>query len=109
MKEAIALRKPTGTPVVNDCSTTNIGAGAYVQLSASLTAPASAMQIYNGSAQPLKFAVGAAAAEKDIGYVVAPSSVSPIIPVELKNAQRLTARSVGGTANTGILVVNFLS
>ncbi len=108
MKGALALRQIVGTPVVNDCSATTITAAAYVEMSAVLAAPASAIEVFNTSAKAIKLAIGTAGNEVDLGFWVPPATVGMVIPVVIKNALRLTAKALTADATTGFLVVNFL-
>jgi hypothetical protein len=108
MKGPIANRKPVGAPVTNDNVGSPVTTGAYLQLAASLAAPASGILAVNTGTHPVKLAVGAGGSEVDLGIVV-PPGVPIEAPVELKKGQRLSARGVG-TANTnsGYLVITFL-
>ena len=107
MKGSIALRKPVAVPVANDCSGTTITSAGYVQLVASLAAPASAMEVVNTSAKAILIAFGAAGLEVD-QYVIAPGAFGQIIPVEAKKDIRVSAKALGANATTGFLCINWL-
>lgn len=108
MKGAVALRGPVGTPIANDNSSINITSGAYVQLSASLPAACSGIEVQNTSSKAIKLAVGGAGSEVD-QFVIAPSMPSTIIPIEIGKGKRLAAKALGADATTGFLIVNFLA
>ena len=107
MKGAIALRRTVGTPIANDNSGTTITSAAYVQLSASLAATASAIEVFNTSSKGIKLALGAAGHEVDF-YIIPPSSAGSIVPVQIALGQALSAKALGADATTGFVVVNFL-
>lgn len=107
MKGFVAVRGTVGTPINNDNTGTTITSGAYVQLTASLSAACSAIEVQNTSTKIIQIAVGGSGAEV-VKYVIAPGVNSVIIPIEIKKASRLTAKAVTADATTGALVINFL-
>lgn len=109
MKNSIAIRKPVGTSVANDNSGTTITSAAWVELSAALGAPASAIEVYNTSSKAIKLATGGAGSEVEVPYIIPPSASSTIVPLELKKGVRLAAKALGADATTGFLVINFLA
>lgn len=102
--------RPVGTPAVVNTTTGQapISSAAYSEIKAATESPASQMQVFNTSDQPIKLALGAAAAEVDMGYVIPPSSTATIVGCKIPKGSRVSARSVGGTTTVGYLVVNFL-
>lgn len=108
MKGSVAVRNPVGTPLANDCSSVTITSAAYVQLTASLGASCSAIEVQNTSAKAIKLAVGAAASEVD-KYIVAPANQSLILPIEIAKGARVSAKALGADATTGFFIVNFLA
>lgn len=108
MKSFVAVRKPVGTPIANDCSSVNIASGSYTQLSSSLGAAVSAIVAFNTSAKAIKLAIGGAGSEVD-QIIIPPSTLGMLIPVEWAKTARLSAKALGADATTGFLVVNFLA
>lgn len=80
----------------------------YTEIATSTSAPASAMQICNTTGSLIKIAIGAAASEEDIPFYVPTGEVSPIIPIEIAKASRISARAVDANSSGGQLVVNLL-
>lgn len=94
-------------PIFLDTSSTNVTSSAYVQLVASTAAAATWVNVFNGSAQPLVLAVGASSSEVDkIGIPASGSTggVNLYIPA----GSRLSVKSKGSTASSGLLIVNLL-
>lgn len=94
-----------GSPVALDTSSTNITAGAWVELVASPAWACSAVLIHNSGAQPIKVGKGAAMSEVDAGLVF-PIAVSAFVPFVVKKGQRLAVRSMGGTQSSGIITLS---
>lgn len=92
-----------------DLSVTSITSGAWVQLLAKLTYAARFVEIFNGSSSAFSLAVGAAAAEVALPYTVVPGGTngSVIISNIFKAADRISAKSIGGTPTQGLLIFNF--
>ena len=102
--------RPVGVPAVVNTATGQapITSGAYAEIKASTEAPASQIQVFNTSDQPIKLALGGSGQEQDIGYVIPPAATGTIVGAKIPKGSRVTARSVGGTTTIGYLVVNFL-
>ena len=107
MKGAIGVRKAVGTPVVNDCSSTNILSASYTEIVTALTYGVSGIYACNTSSKPIKLATGLAGKEVDTGLVIPPGEVGIFLPMEFKAGQRITARAYGALANTGFLYLSF--
>lgn len=107
MKGAIALRKPVGT-VCLDMSSTNVTTSAWATVLAALVQACSAVECINQSGSPLLIALGAGGSEVAIPYTVPPGGSAVLIPVEMKNGARLSAKAVGTSVSAGYLIFNFL-
>lgn len=97
----------TYTPIgvaVNNNSSVNITTAAYVQLFASTSAVARAIEVSDTGGRWLYIAIGAAAAEVDI--LAIPPGGSQIIPVQIAAGTRISVKAIDGTANTGLVGVN---
>lgn len=105
MKGAIALRKVVGLPIINDCTVTTITTAAWVQLTATLDASCSGLEIENTSAKSIQIGVGASGSEVAF-YAVAPGVNTVLIPHELKKGSRISAKAVTADATTGALIIN---
>lgn len=108
MMGGLAVRKNVGTPLALKAASTNITSAAYVELEDAATAPASAIRGTNTTAQPIAIAIGAAGAEVQ-KFVLAPGAYNHLIPCEVKNGARISAKSLDATANTGYLTLDYLA
>lgn len=81
-----------------DFAATSVTTGAYVQLTSSLAANCSRIDIYNHSTNPMILATGAALAEVDLLYFAEKTLIS--FPVAINAGTRLSLKSLKGTANT---------
>lgn len=106
MKGALAIRKPLETLCL-DMSSTNITTSAYAVLIASKNYSCSGMEVLNPSSSPMKIAIGGSGSEVDIPYTIPQGGSLIFIPVEMKKADRLTAKAIGTSVSTGYLVINF--
>lgn len=100
MQGALALRNPVGTPVSNANASVNITTAAYLQLEASSDRACSALLVFNTSASPIKLALGAAASEVD-QFIIPPTTIGVMIPINIKKATRISAKAIGADATTG--------
>lgn len=105
MSGRVISRKPVETNRL-DLTTTNVGAAAWVQLVAATLQPCSAVEVFNGSNNALLIATGAAGSEAAIPYTVLPGGSSILLPWEIAKGSRIAVKSVSGTANLGLLVMN---
>lgn len=87
-----------------DIEGTDVTAAAYTEIEDALTHAVSHIQVYNGSAQVLILAIGAAASEVDQLYL--PIGLSGMIPISLAKGARLAVKSTVATANSGRLAIN---
>lgn len=89
-------------------SVTNVTTGAWVQLSAATTKPASFMEVFNQTTKILILAVGAPGSEVELPLFVYPGISSQIVPFDsmIPKGSRLSVRAVDATANTGYLLLN---
>lgn len=101
------LFKPVGT-VRLDLVGTPVTTAAWIQVTASLPAPSSAVEIFNGSNSLLKLSTGAAGLEAAsvVPYMLLPGT-STILPMELNRLSRISVIAVDRTANVESLVLNF--
>ena len=88
----------------NACATTNITTGAYVQLISDTGSRAKSILISNTSASPILISLGAASSEVDI-FTAPPGLLSFKLDLQTEDNQRIAAKSVSGTANTGFVTV----
>jgi hypothetical protein len=102
------LFKPVATLNL-DLSGTNVTTAAWVQVTSSLPAPASAVEIYNASDALMQIAVGGAGNEVALKYTILPGGSVAIIPIEVSGSQRVSVKAVNKTANVGYLVLNFFA
>ena len=107
MKGALALRKPVGTAIANDCTGTTITSAGYVELEDSLLQSCSAIMVVNTSAKAIKLAIGAGGSEVDIGVIFPPSVAAVVVPVEFAKGARLSSKALGADATTGFFCVSF--
>jgi hypothetical protein len=92
-------------PIRNDYTTTNVTTGAYVQLSAALTATCTEIEIFDSSGQTLQLATGAAASE--VPFLNIFPGGNGRVPAYVPAGSRLAVRAVSGTASVGELDINF--
>lgn len=105
MRGALAIRKPTATLAI-DTSGTNITTSAYVQLTASLSAPCSMIEVFNQSGSLIKLAIGASGHEVDIPYTIPSGGSNQLLTIEIAKGVRLSAKAVDANQTTGYLVIN---
>jgi hypothetical protein len=108
MGRTFFVTKPVHT-VSLDTSVTNVPETVWTEVEHSMPKPASAVEIYNGTGKILEIAIGGIGNEVPISYRLAPKEVSPILPIEFSNGERISLRSLNGegTANLGSVVLNF--
>ena len=109
MKSALALRKPAQALALLDTGSTSVTSSAYVTIlaKASNLAACSAICVTNAGAQPLKIALGYAAAEVDTGIVIPPAAYAILLPIEIPKGVRLSLKSLGGTQSSGVVTISF--
>lgn len=91
-------------------STSPITTAAWVELDSSMDMACVAVEYLNTSSAILKLSIGAAAAEDNsvLNYYLLPGKSSPLIPLEIAQSKRLSAKAVGTIdADIGDLVMNF--
>lgn len=89
-----------------DVAGANIATNAWTELTSSLSAPVSAVEIFNSTGRVLKLAIGAAASEQELDYYILPGTVSPIIPVSIAKSSRLSLKAMDSLADSGEVVIN---
>jgi len=92
--------------IYNLFSSTNVTAGAWVELDAALNEHSSYAEINNTSTSILKLAIGGSGAEVEIPMYIMPSGGNGRIPFWLPKGARLAVRAVDATASTGFLIIN---
>lgn len=90
--------------VRNVYSSTNVTTSAWVQLIASTTNPATAVEIFDSSGQTLQIGIGAAGLEVAQFYVF-PGGNGLIIE-GIPKSSRVSIKAVSATANTGEIDIN---
>ena len=81
---------------------------AYLQIIASTPGIINAIEIFNGSGEPMLFATGAAASEVS-QYVIPPGGTTGFVQLAIPTATRLTVKSFANTVNSGYFILNTLS
>ena len=88
-------------------ASTNVTTSAWVTVVASMDKPCSYVEIFNSSGSVLQLATGAVASEAAIPYQVLPSGSSILLPINIANSVRLSAKAIDADATTGALILNF--
>lgn len=101
----LLVRVPVLTVRYN--ATTPITTSAWQQITAALTKPASAVEIFNGSGSILQIARGAAAAEIAFPYTIPPGTLTTVLPFEFSNNSRITMKAVDQDTTEGYVILNF--
>jgi len=91
---------------VYDISSGNITTAAYTQIAASTGASCSGLSVNNSSNNPLRLAVGAASAEKEIPYTLGEGTDSQYVDIALKKGVRISAIADTANATNGYLIIN---
>lgn len=91
-----------------DFVSTNVTTGAYVQIDASTDSSCSAIHAFSSGNNPVKLAIGAASSEQDIPYLIGDGYTPIAVKAGIKRSVRLSVIAVGGTANSGYLIINCL-
>ena len=94
-------------PASINTAVTNLTAGAYVQLVASLSAACSSISVYKGSTTPVILATGAAAAEVDKVFLF-PGTSGSVLPLSIPAGTRISLKSVTGVISSGFVGINFI-
>ena len=107
MRDLLA-RKPVGK-LRHSYSSTNVTTGAWVEISSSVPAAATAMEIFDSSGSIMKLAFAASGQEdsNEFNYYIIPGGSSILLPAEVAKGVRLAARAVDANATSGDLVINF--
>lgn len=93
------------TTARNDYSSVNVTTGAWVQLSASLSAIVSRVQVFDSSGQTLEIGIGAAASETRL-FIVPPGGID--IDAAIAASTRISIRAISATASSGEIDANFI-
>jgi hypothetical protein len=107
--QIVATAAPTGrsranAPVLNDYSSSPVTSAAYVQIIASTTSAANAIEIFDSSGVTLYLAVGAAASEVD-QIIVIPGG-NGLIPLAIPASSRISLKATSTSATSGIFTIN---
>lgn len=109
MRQLLATRI-VGT-LYNNCASSNIATGSWLQLHASIPVAASAIEVFNPSGSILQFSTGAVGHETETGrlmlYTVLPGGSSGLLPFEMPNGKPLSVKAIDAAVADGYLVVNF--
>jgi hypothetical protein len=107
----VSVTTQLGSSVVTthrrDYSSSSVTTGAWVELVASLSAQVNKLDIFDSSGETLELGTGAAASETRL-ILVTPGG-NGLLPVQIASGTRVSLRAVSATANTGEIVLNFLS
>ncbi len=108
MKGALALRQAVQTVSI-DMSSTNVTTSAYLELIAALSYGASAVEVINNSASPMKLSVGAAGSEASflVPYTIPPGGTPGLIPHAFKAGARISVEALIANVTSGSLILNF--
>lgn len=104
MPGRLLARNPVGK-LTHDIAAGNITTGAYTQLSASIPAASTALEIFSTSSSIFVLALGSAGNEVDMKFYIFPGG-SPMLPVEIPKGQRLSVIAVDTNATVGRLNIN---
>lgn len=85
-------------------SSTNVTTAAFVQLIASTAAAISSLTIFNGCAESLILATGAAASEVT-KYLIPPGGIDGSFLLTIASGTRISVKGITGTCSTGQLVL----
>jgi len=109
MRDLLA-RKPV-LRKVHSFGSTNVTTSAWVEIIASMTKPASAVEIYNGSGRILELSKGDLGEEtgNEIEYYIIPGGSSILLPIEFANGDRISAKAVSANATADYLILNFFA
>jgi hypothetical protein len=88
-------------------SSTNITTAAYTQLVASLGAAANVVDIFDSSGQAMILAVGPSGQEVIQAYI--PPGGETQMPISIPAGSRVAYKALTATANSGYLLINFLT
>jgi hypothetical protein len=102
----IIYRKPTATIAFNTGST-SIVTGSWTQLTASLAAACTAMEVFNPSGSTIQLATGLAGHEVALPYTVIPGGEATPIAIEIAKGTRLSAKAVDANMTSGYFTLNF--
>lgn len=101
--------KPVGTLTLN-AATNNITTSAWTQVTASVVAGASAMEIFNSTGSTLLVSQGTAGNETVTGnllpYTILLGGSAMMLPMEIKNGLPIRVKAFDQSATSGILVIN---
>lgn len=94
-----------------DLSSTNITTAAWAELSASLSKPCVAVQIYYTGEGILRLSKGDAgqetAEDNELALYITPGGEGCMVPLEIAKGKRLSARALDQNVTSGDLVINF--
>lgn len=93
----------------NNCASTSIGTGSWVELLSSLPVACSAIEIFNPSDAKVQISIGAAADEANhiLPYTVLPGGSSGLIPAEIARGKRISAKAIDQAIASDYFVINF--
>lgn len=97
--------RPPIAAVRNSYVIINAGTTAWVPLIASLPSSASVADIFDSSGQTLEIGVGASTAEQRV-LIIPPGGNNGPMPVLFNAGDRISIRSLTGTANAGEIDLN---
>lgn len=100
------LRKPVAKLIL-DMSADNVLTSGYTEVEDSLGAPASAVEIFNGSASTLILATGDAGDEVEVPYYILPGGSSIMLPLNFSRGERVAVKAADVDSTTGTFVMNF--
>jgi len=101
-------RKPAGK-IRHSYVATNVTTSAWVQISASIPATASSVQIFDSSGKIIKLSTGTAGNEdaSELNYYIFPGGADGVLRIPFTVGDRLSAKAVDNTAQYGDLILNF--
>ncbi len=101
------VRKPVAREYL-DTASTNVTTGAWVEIIASTSEPASGVEIFNGTGRLLEIALGAVASEVAIPYYIPPGGSADNLPLfDFPKSVRVSVKAVDVNATTGLIILNF--
>lgn len=104
---AVVLVSSTQRSYIIDMSTTNMTT-TYLQIILSTPSAINAIEVFNGSGEPMFFATGAAASEV-AQYIIPPGGTTGFVKLSIAAASRLAVKSFANTVNSGYFILNTLS
>jgi hypothetical protein len=97
--------KTASDHVRNSYSSVNVTTSAYVQLTASLAAAATEIEVFDSGGQTMVLATGGAGVETDQIYIMPGGNGR--IPLKINAGTRVSIKAVSATASTGEIDINF--